>query len=203
MANFDEMVDVVVSLCFLPPIRGSRVGIAGGGGGPSVISADECEEAGLDVAPLPDDIRRELKARGSEIWDWISNPVDVSIVGGSGPGDIEMLGLMGASGDFDLLIGLVNVTTMLTLAHREGIEFRLGSVADGYHKTVQDTGKPLLAVLPDDGSGSDHYGNWSGQAMSRARTDLIAAGIPFYPTVGRAAFAARKVIDYYARREQG
>jgi len=203
VANFDEMTDVAVSLCFPPPILGPRVGIAGGGGGLSVLTADACEEAGLDVAPLSDDICRELKARGSDIWDWIGNPVDVSIIGGGGPGDLEMLSLMGASNDFDLLIGLVNVTTMLTLAQREGVEFRLGSVCEGYSKIVRETGKPLLAVLPDDTSGSDLYGNWSGTATSRLRTDLITAGIPFYPTVERAAFAARRVIDYYARRETG
>ena len=201
-ANFDEMADLAVSFCFLPPIMGPRVGIAGGGGGPSVLAADECEEAGLDVAPLPDEIRLELKARGSDIWDWISNPVDVSIIGGPGVSDLDMLRLMGASDDFDLLIGLVNDTTMLTLARREGIEFRLGYVSEGYRKVKQEVGKPFLAVLADDGSGSDLYGNWSGQAISQVRTDLIAAGIPFYPTIGRAAVAVRKVIDYYMRREQ-
>ncbi|MEE8353497.1 MAG: hypothetical protein V3S10_03490, partial [Dehalococcoidales bacterium] len=66
----------------------------------------------------------------------------------------------------------------------------------------QEVGKPFLAVLSEDGSGSDLYGNWSGQAISRVRTDLIAAGIPFYPTIQRAAVAARKVIDYYARRDR-
>ncbi len=201
-ANFEEMTDLAVSFCFLPPITGPRVGVAGGGGGPSVLSADECEEAGLEVVPLPDEIRRELKARGSEIWDWIGNPVDVSIIGGFGLSDLDLLRLMGASDDFDLLIGLVNETTMLTLSTREGVEFRLGSVCDGYRKLKQEVGKPFLAVLSEDGSGSDLYGNWSGQAISRVRTDLIAAGIPFYPTIQRAAVAARKVIDYYARRDR-
>ncbi len=201
--SLEEMADLAISFCFLPSITGSRVGVAGGGGGPSVLSADECEEAGLDVVPLPDGIRRELKARGSEIWDWISNPVDVSILGGFAMSDLDMLRLMGASDDFDLLIGIVNETTMLTLSTRETVELRLGSICDDYRRLKQEVAKPFLAVLADDGSGSDLYGNWSGQAISQVRTDLISAEIPFYSTIQRAAVAARKMIDYYARRDQG
>ncbi len=200
--SFEEVADLAAAFCFLPPIMGPKVGVAGGGGGPSVLSADGCEEAGLVVSPLPDSIRQELKARGSEIWDWISNPVDASIGGRSGPSELEMLLLMGASDDFDLLIGIVNETTMLTLSTREGVELRLGSVCETYRKLKQEVAKPFLAVLAEDSSGSDLYGDWSGQATSQVRTDLIAAGIPFFPTIERAAAAARKVLDYYARRDQ-
>ncbi|HSW39206.1 MAG TPA: hypothetical protein VLL97_06915, partial [Acidobacteriota bacterium] len=64
---------------YLPPIRGKRVGVSGGAGGTSVLAADQCEAAGLDVIPIPDDFRSELKAKGVSIWDWIGNPVDYSI----------------------------------------------------------------------------------------------------------------------------
>jgi acyl-CoA synthetase (NDP forming) len=199
-ANFDEMADLAVAFCFLPAITGHRVGVAGGGGGPSVLSADECEEAGLEVAPLPDEIRETLKARGVEIWDWISNPVDVSIIGGFGVTDLDMLRLMGANEGFDLLIGLINEGVMFTLSQREGATMRLQSAAEGYSRLKQECGKPLLAVIGDDGSGSDRYGDWAGQAVSETRTNLIEAGIPFFPTIGRAALAARKLIDHYSHR---
>jgi len=52
---------------------------AGGGGRLSVMAADLCEEAGLNVIPLPDEIRQELKKAGNPIWDWVTNPVDFSI----------------------------------------------------------------------------------------------------------------------------
>ena len=42
--DFNEMADLAVSFYFLPPIRGLRVGVAGTGGGPSVLAADQCEE---------------------------------------------------------------------------------------------------------------------------------------------------------------
>lgn len=200
VANFDELADLAISFSSLPPVRGPRVGIAGSGGGPSVLSADECEEAGLEVVPLPPEIRQELKDRGVTIWDWIGNPVDVSIIGGFGVGDLDMLRMMGLNENFDLLIGLVNENVMQTLSLQEGITMRLQAATEGYKRLKEETDKPLLAVVGDDSSGSDEYGEWNGQLVSEVRTNLIAAGIPFYPTVGRAANAARKVYDYYARK---
>jgi len=38
-----------------------------------VLSADEWEENGFSVPPLPQDVREELKERGSQLWDWIDN----------------------------------------------------------------------------------------------------------------------------------
>jgi len=35
--------------------------------------------SGLNVIPLPDEIRQELKKAGNPIWDWVTNPVDFSI----------------------------------------------------------------------------------------------------------------------------
>ncbi|HEY41397.1 MAG TPA: hypothetical protein G4O18_06010 [Dehalococcoidia bacterium] len=199
-ANFDELADLAISFSVLPPVRGPRVGIAGGGGGPSVLSADECEEAGLEVVPLPPEIRQELKDKGVSIWDWIGNPVDVSIIGGFGVADLDMLRMMGLNENFDLLIGLINENVMQTLSLPEGIAQRLQGAVGGYKQVKEETGKPLLAIVGDDSSGSDEYGQQNGQLVSEVRSNLIAAGIPFYPTVGRAANAARKLYDYYARK---
>ena len=199
VANFDEMADLAISFSTLPPVRGPRVGIAGGGGGPSVLSADECEEAGLEVAPLPPEIRQELKDGGVTIWDWIGNPVDVSIIGGFGIGDLDMLRMMGRNENFDLLIGLVNENVIQTLSLPETLAMRFQGVVEGYKRLKEDIAKPFLAVVGDDGSGSDEHGRRSAQLVSEVRTGLIAAGIPFYPTVSRAANAARKLYDYYSR----
>jgi acyl-CoA synthetase (NDP forming) len=196
-ANLDEMADLAISFCLLPPFKGARVGIAGGGGGPSVLSADECEEAGLEVVALPAEIRQELKDKGVEIWDWIGNPVDASIIGGFGVDILDMLRVMALNENFDLLIGLINENVMLTLSQQDGMIMRMETTVEGYRRLKEETHKPLLAVIGDDCSGSDEYGNWNGKLISEARTNLIAAGIPFYPTIDRAASAARKVLDYY------
>ncbi len=196
--SIEEMVDLAVSFYFLPPITGLRVGVAGGGGGPSVLAADECEEAGLDVIPLPPEIREELKSMGAPIWDWIGNPADVSMLGGFEFTGSDMLRMMARNQNFDFLIA--NIIT-LPLSRKEVRILRLRGEAKGYIKLKKESSKPLLAVVADMSVGIDDYNDSSWKAICEARTKLVAANIPVYPTIGRAARAASKLIGYYRRSE--
>jgi len=111
--DFDEMVDLAVSFYFLPKILGASVAIGGGGGGPSVLAADVSEEAGLDVIPLPAEIHEELRARGNPMWDWIGNPADLSILGGS-ISSTELFSMMARNPNFDLLMAILHEPTLST-----------------------------------------------------------------------------------------
>ena len=62
--NMEQLLDIAATFTHLPPLKGFNVGVAGGGGGSSVLAADQCEAAGLNVIPLPAEIREELKASG-------------------------------------------------------------------------------------------------------------------------------------------
>jgi len=191
--SIEELIDLAVSFHFLPPIRGYRVGVLGTGGGPSVLAADECEEAGLDVIPMPNEIREELRGKGVPVWDWIGNPVDLTIAGGAfGPGDL--LQMMGKSESFDLLVAITGEP------HYKRQQQRL--TADAYverYRNDDPKRKPLLVVVPDKSLDVNSYEEPSARLFSEIRTKLVAAGIPFYPTVGRAARAARKLVDYYQK----
>ncbi|MFC1873670.1 CoA-binding protein [Chloroflexota bacterium] len=194
--DFDEMTDLAVSFRFLPPARGTNIGIAGVGGGPSVLAADQCEEAGLDVIPLPDEIRAELKGMGIPIWDWVGNPIDVSITGGLLP-RIEMLRMIAGNENFDLIMGIINDEAPST---GKVLLSRLRADVNGYIKVRQEISKPLLVVVREKSPGIENHNNLRLRMLSEARTKLIAAGIPVYPSVARAAAAVRKLIDYYRRR---
>jgi len=204
--DFEELIDLTVSFYFLPPILGKRVGVLGGGGGPSVIAAESCEEAGLNVIPLPQDMREEMKARGVTIWDWISNPVDVSIIGGSGMTDIDMLHLMAQHPDFDLLIGNFNEWVMMTLSTDDRFAVTMKNQPKNYITIKERYGKPFLVVMGERGLTAGQNAallpidDWHWKALGEARAELMAAGLPLYPSVERAARAARKVYEYYRGR---
>jgi len=178
--DLDELIDLTVSFYFLPSIKGSRVGVVAEGGGSSVLAADQCEEAGLDVIALPTEIREELKSKGIPAWDWIGNPADMSIMLGIDFGVDDMLEIMAGNQNFDLLIAMME--------HR----YR------GRLKPKGNELKPLLAVMRERSLGSDDYNSW--KLMRQMRKKFIAANIPFYPTIRRAARSARKLIDYYQKR---
>jgi acyl-CoA synthetase (NDP forming) len=193
--NLDELVDLAISFCFLPPISGLRVGVAGGGGGATVMAADQCEEAGLDVVPLPADIREELKSKGIPIWDWIGNPIDGSIIGDPRFTGTDMLQMMSENQNFDLLI--VNIGE----PHRGSQQVKTAEAHLEQYKLEMRKLKPLLAVVADKALGIDDYEDPNYRLICETRTKLIASNIPVYPTIGRAASAAKKLAEHYQRRK--
>ena len=52
-------------------------------------------------------------------------------------------------------------------------------------------------MVPDKSLGGDEFDHWSWKVVCDVRTRLIQAGIPFYPTIDRAASAARKMAGFF------
>jgi len=198
-SNLEELVDFSTAFYFLPPITGRRVGVAGGSGGSSVLAADECEEAGLSVIPLPAELREELKNKGSKIWDWIGNPADMSIRIDRDWDTGDMLEIMSRYPDFDLLIAFVRGhyhpgQDQLSAKHYLK-QYRLKELND----------KPLLAVMEymSRSTDDDDDSRLFRKMMEEVREKLIEARVPIYPHIKRAARAASKLIDYYEHRRTG
>jgi acyl-CoA synthetase (NDP forming) len=192
-----ELADVAAAFHFLPSTTGRKVGVAGGAGGSSVLAADLCEEAGLDVIPLPAEIREELKAQGSPIWDWIGNPADMSIRIDRNWDTGDMLKMMAGNPSFDLLIAFVH-------GHFHGGQGKVSAETFlKQYRLNELNNKPLLAVMEEQrqGGNDDAEQAWVQELMEEVKAGLIAASVPFYPSIERAAEAGSKLIDYYQRRE--
>jgi len=180
--HLEELVDIAAALHYLKPAGDYRVGVAGGAGGSSVLAADLCEEAGLNVIPFPQEIREELKARGSQIWDWISNPVDMSIRIDRNEGPGEVMKLMGKNPNFDLLIAFIH-------AHHHGgaQDHSVKSVLSEY--SLEELNKPLMAVIEEQTDSQNMVKDFI--------AELNRNHVPVYSHIERAAIAAKKMIDYY------
>ena len=191
-----ELVDIALAFNFLPEIRRRNVGIVGGSGGSSVMAADLCEEAGLNVIALPDDIRYELKKKGNAIWDWIGNPADFSISMGNDSSAREVTKLMAAHPDFDFLITFVNGPWYL------GPEpFSLEQHLKRY--SLEDVvSKPLVMVFQDTARyfiDDDRMAEYD-EIVKEMETRFIGSGYSIYPDIKRAALAVSKMIGYYERK---
>lgn len=192
--EIEDLVDIAVAFYFLPQFAGRRVGVTGGSGGSSVMAADLCEEAGLDVIPLPDDIREALKNQGSPIWDWIGNPADSSITMGNHSDSFRVTQMMAKHPDFDLLIVFVHGPW-----RRSSRPFSIDE-----HMKMYDLSnimnKPVVLVFGDRprsrGSEAEELAKISEEIGQR----LIAQNLPVYPSVGRAARAVSKMIEYYEKK---
>ncbi len=194
--SLEELIDLAASFYFLPPVKGRRVGVIGGTGGSSVLAADKCEQAGLEVIPFPPEFREKLKTQGVSVWDWLSNPVDSSIREDDSFSIGLLLEMMAQDSHFDLLI---TMTGMGRFGAEPGVayedylkqQYRLDACKD----------KPFLTVVPDRSPGIKDLNNRTSKVTAEVRTALINLKIPFYPTIARAAFAAVKMIGYYRRLE--
>lgn len=197
VATIEELTEVAAAFYFLPPIYRNHAAVVGGSGGSSVMGADQCEEAGLNVVPLPDEIREELKRRGSPIWDWISNPADFSIAMESfNTGEIVQL--MADHPDFDMIITYMNPPH--NFGPRRGplptIEEHLQRYSVGQLK------KPVFVVLQDRGHGTNDEPGENMKKFIEFRDKLIEMRLPTYPTIGAAANAAAKVVAFYQNRNR-
>lgn len=112
----EEMLDFSDALVKLPIPRGRRLAILSWGGGWGVVEADLCERQGLEVVPLPPEVKEELSSILPSYWSK-GNPVDlVGIV--NLEHHARCLEILASHPAFDLLIslGTINAAAAFGLA---------------------------------------------------------------------------------------
>ena len=176
-----------------PGGQGRRLGMVGGGGGRSVLTADLCEELGLSVPPLPDDLVRRIAEKAPDLAGWVTNPVDQSILAGSGVGGTSVLEWMDESAGIDLLVASVGEAWALGRPNAEAL---LERIPERFAEIGRRTGKPLAAVIgPADYSDERRW-----RLVSEAREKLVEAGLAVFPSVERAVRALARFVAYWERR---
>ena len=76
--NVEELVDLLVTLSFMPDPGGRNALLVGMGGGTSVLLTDEFERRGFRLPPLPDKIRQKLLGFSQLAGNMLRNPIDYS-----------------------------------------------------------------------------------------------------------------------------
>lgn len=184
--NQEQLLDLMVGASLMPAPGGRSVAVAGGGGGRSVQSADACEENGLDIVPLPEAVRAQVRAKAAAIADWVGNPVDQSILAGSGFSSTGILELMLADDAYDM--GIANVGEDWFLGRPEGAS-RLEHACNRLAAAVRATPKPAAVVL-----GATETMNADYRAtIDAVRDAFTAGGLAVFPTVERAAWTLARL----------
>jgi acetyltransferase len=191
--SVEEALDLLVSFSCLKPATGPRAGVLGGGGGRTVLSADLCEEAGLAVVLLPTEIRQDLRERAPHLWDWVSNPVDQSILAENPLLGVHILQMMSRSSHFDVLIANMGEDWILG---RPNGDVTLHGLADMLVEINRNTTKPMAVVLGP----PDSPDEWRWRAVVGAHQRLMDGGVAIFPSIGRAARATGRFVRFWRER---
>jgi acyl-CoA synthetase (NDP forming) len=189
--HFDDLIDTLAAFVHLKPPQGRRVGIIGVGGGASVLAADECENAGLEVPVLPDRIRRELLEYTPSMGVGLRNPLDLDTDGFMNPElAARTVRIISEWKGVDFLILAILPGILLAHAHFQV----LGKHVEALAKAAGDAKKPLLVVLRTGGVGKCE------EAAQAMQADCQKAGFPVYRSVDGAARAVVRLISYHETR---
>jgi acyl-CoA synthetase (NDP forming) len=190
----EELIDCLLGLAYLKPVRGRRLAMVGAGGGRSVLTADLCEELGLSVPPLPPDVEAKVAERAPALAGWVTNPVDQSILAGSGLGGAQVLEWLSESAGIDIL--LANVGEPWAFGRPEPARI-IGRVTERFVEVAGKSAKPFAVVMgPSDYPDEER---WS--IASAARERLVGAGVALYPSVERAVRTLARLARYWEERD--
>jgi acyl-CoA synthetase (NDP forming) len=193
--TFDDLLDLLAAFALLQKPAAStrtppRVGIVGGGGGRAVQSADVAEEAGLSVPRLPEEMRQTLREKAPGLADWVDNPVDQSILAGSGVSGRRILEMMLEHPTFDALIA--NVGEDWVLGRPDAVE-RMGHLVDRFVEIGKKSQKPLAFVLGE----ADSLDESKWRAVATGKQRFVDAQLPVYATVDRAARSLAQFLEHH------
>ncbi|MHB1418763.1 MAG: acetate--CoA ligase family protein [Bacillota bacterium] len=195
--DMNELIDQTVIFSSFPPLTGKRVGVFGGSGGKMVMSADECEQSGLEVVPLPEEIREFVGQRDPYLRNWLGNPLDGSVTAGASTSMTDLLKVFLVSPAFDVVI--YNVAedypfggqTVEDIAKRETGELI---------KLLPGIDKPVAVFMSNPEVGAGQIGEFRYRMLFDLRETLKENGLPVFSTTRGAAAAINKLVDYYRKK---
>jgi acetyltransferase len=177
----------------LPPTRGRRLFILGGGGGNSVYYADICLGLGLQIPPLTDVTREKISSLIPMVGSFALNPVDAW----QSFHDPDLLGrileLIYNDPNFDMIIldRLIHRKVYATPENPDNIPISIEYLKKNRGR------KPLVVVV--EGQGDDLF--LASEAIQLRRL-FSEAGIPAYASLPLAARALSHLADYYERKPE-
>jgi acyl-CoA synthetase (NDP forming) len=183
--SFDGLVDIALALLCLSTIESGSVALIGTGGGASVVGADECEEAGLTVSPLPKEavkaLSRFIPREGTSLW----NPLDLPW----GQTSQELQKTIAIVASCRQIASLIIHLEVDSILHFFGWS-ELTKITDAIVAAARDCIKPVTVALRTSGFPEAVKPTLEQQQV------LVAAGIPAYPTIRRAAQAISRILQH-------
>jgi len=194
--SLEELLDALVGLAMLPPLRGNRLAVVGPGGGVSVTAVDTCERLGLIVPRLCPDTLAALAALNLPAGSVIKNPVDSqvdSLIVEEGRVLRRILEAVVADPQIDGVMVHLNMQNLFMRA--EGRQF-FPNMIDAIIDVTQRRRTPLTVALRSTGE------PFMEEIRYQEQQRLTAARIPVFQTPTHALETMAKVIHFDRRYPQ-
>lgn len=184
--GLDELVDTLTAFNYLEqPPAGPRVAIIGGGGGHSVLAADDCAAAGLSMPWFSTSVQDKLREFVPVAGTSVRNPLDTGAVLETEENFTRTVRAIGESGELDFF--MVHVGGFTRDRDRDRMMRQASILVAG----KQATSLPMVLVV-----------RGSGIAANSSTQEFVdycsGAGLPVFPSVTQAAAAVQRVRSYYA-----
>jgi len=192
VSSIEEMVDVLVTLLFLPLPRGRNALLFGAGGGASVLIADEFESKGLRVPPLPPEVVAQIREFSPIAGNILRNPVDYSQAMISLEGVSKTLNILSRWEGADFLVTFVRTgqTPRISENHLNLLVSRFSVKQGLLPKPVAMVLEP--SILPEEA-----------EAFLAAIRNCISFGLPVYYSFAAAANAINLVLSHTEKQSRG
>ena len=178
--SISELLDIALAFSLISRPVGRKIAIMGGPGGMSVISADACERAGLEVTKLEEGTTSRLHKILPPVGTSFRNPIDMgfgSIIDGIYK---DVLQIIDADKNVDVILALGGSPTFVGKSY-----MRLEEFAEELISVRSSVSKPVFVVIP--------YLPQSQVPINM----LIEEGIPTFGEPGLAANIIHKMAMYY------
>jgi acyl-CoA synthetase (NDP forming) len=192
VTSVEEMIDVLVTLLFLPPPKGRNALLFGAGGGASVLIADQFESRGIRIPPIPPEIVAQIREFTPIAGNILRNPVDYSQAMPNTESVIKTFGILSRWEGADFLV--IFIRTGQFTASRIS-DHQLGHLLMSRFPITQgQLPKPVVMVI--ECSILPH----EAEAILAAIQNSIASGLPVYHSFASAATAIDLVLTHAERQ---
>jgi acyl-CoA synthetase (NDP forming) len=192
VTDVQEMIDVLVALCFATPYpRGRNMAVLGVGGGPSVEAGDHMEAAGLQLPRFSEAVGQELKGFLPGDGAIFTNPLDATSL--VFPEAIyRTVKVLGKSPDIDMIMyhmGFHPVTRWGTGLISSDMFLR--PAVDALNRAHEESKKPVMLAL---GPASDMLAM---EEFLKVQSAFVGAGLPVFRSIEKAALAMARTVAWY------
>jgi len=193
VGSMEEMIDVLVTLLFLPTPRGRNAVLFGAGGGASVLIADEFENRGLRVPPLPPEIVAQIREFTPAAGNILRNPVDYSQAAMNPESVGRTLNIVSRWEGTDFLVTFVRPgqfpASQISEIQVDFLMSRFSMKQGHFRKPVAMVLEP--SILPKEA-----------EAILAAIRGCISSGLPVYYSFAAAANAINLVLNHTEKQSK-